>query len=229
MKNIIKYFLSLLFILIVFMANAQVKVLHGYVTSFENIPVEGAEVKVKSTDQIVITDTLGYFFVGVNSTDKLTIRANGFYKQNVKIGEKTRIAAINLKLKPGQENRFIATGYGHVNATDKVSAVDNIQDDDFNFSVYNNIYELIKGRIPGVQIENGEVIIRGLSSVNMSNAALIVVDGITANQQVLNSISPRDVKNISVIKDASSSIYGFQGVNGVIIIETKKGGENSPL
>jgi len=207
--------------------NAQVKVVHGYVTSFENIPVEGAQVKVKSTDQIVATDTLGYFFVGVNKTDKLTITANGFHKQRLKIKERTRLVAINLHPQPGQENRFIATGYDHVNSMNKVSAVDNIQSDDFNFSVYNDIYDLLKGRIPGVQVENGEVIIRGVSSVNMSNAALIIVDGMTANQQVLSSISPSDVKNISVIKDASSSIYGFQGVNGVIIIETKLAGDTS--
>ena len=100
-------------------------------------------------------------------------------------------------------------------------------DNDFNFSVYNNIYELIQGRIPGVLIENGEVIIRGVSSVNCSNAALIMVDGITADQRVLNSISPNEVKSISIIKDGSSAIYGFQGVNGVVIIETKKAGESS--
>jgi len=227
MIGLVKYLLSILFIFIVFIINAQEKIVHGYVTSFENIPVEGAQVKVKSTGQIVTTDTLGYFFVGVNMEDKLTISANGFHKQRIKIKEKTRLAAINLKPQPGMENRFFATGYGHVNSKDNVNAVDNIQSDDFNFGIYNNIYELLKGQIPGVQVENGEIIIRGVSSVNMSNAALIVVDGMTANQQVLSLISPNNVKNISVIKDASSSIYGFQGVNGVIIIETKKGGENN--
>lgn len=201
---------------------AQDKIVHGYVTAFDNIPVAGAEVEAKGTKQLVVTDTMGYFAVICNFKDKLIVNANGFYKQKLKLNKQTKLAAINLKLKSGEEDRFIATGYDYVKDKDKINAVANINNEDFNFSVYNDIYELIQGRIPGVLIENGEVIIRGVSSVNCSNSAMIVVDGITANTRVLGSISPNEVKNISVIKDGSAAIYGFQGVNGVLIIETIK-------
>jgi TonB-dependent SusC/RagA subfamily outer membrane receptor len=77
-----------------------------------------------------------------------------------------------------------------------------------------------------VQIVNGEIIIRGKNSLNSSSAALIVVDGVPSDYNVLNSIPPVQVKSINVIKDGSSAIYGSRGANGVVLIETKKGGDD---
>jgi TonB-dependent SusC/RagA subfamily outer membrane receptor len=130
-----------------------------------------------------------------------------------------------LKLKPGERNREIAIGYGHVKDSEKLNAVANLNSDDMDFSQYSNIYELIRGRFAGVQVVNGEIIIRGINSINSSSAALIVVDGIPSSSSVLSSIPPVQVKSINVIKDGSSAIYGSRGANGVVLIETKKGGD----
>jgi TonB-dependent SusC/RagA subfamily outer membrane receptor len=43
-----------------------------------------------------------------------------------------------------------------------------------------------------------------------------VVDGVPV--QSIDDISPRDVKDISVLKGASAAIYGSRGANGVIVI-----------
>ena len=43
---------------------------------------------------------------------------------------------------------------------------------------------------------------------------------------ILNTISPIEVKSIDVLKDGGAAIYGSRGANGVVIIETKKGGDN---
>src|SRR5690606_34765992 len=43
----------------------------------------------------------------------------------------------------------------------------------------------------------------------------------------LESINPKDIESIDVLKDASSvAVYGAQGANGVILITTKKGKRN---
>ncbi len=76
-------------------------------------------------------------------------------------------------------------------------------------------------------IQNNEIIIRGTKSINSSNAALIVIDGMTTDTNGLLMLSPNDVQSIDVLKDASSSIYGSRGANGVVIIETKNGGGKS--
>ncbi|MDD2382131.1 MAG: TonB-dependent receptor plug domain-containing protein, partial [Mariniphaga sp.] len=156
---------------------------------------------------------------------KLTVSAKGFFTQKVKLEEKIKFAAINLNLKPGDKNREYAIGYGHVTDKDKLNALANLNEKDADFSQYSNIFDLIKGRFAGVQIINGEIIIRGQNSFSSSNAALIVVDGVPVDGSIIQSIPPAQVKSINVIKDGSSAIYGVRGANGVVIIETKRGND----
>ena len=222
MKNLRKIIaLSTIFVMC-YTVGAQEKVIHGIVTTLGNVPLTGVAVEVKSTSQVVLTDTLGRFHVACNYDDKLTVSAEGFYKRKVKINKPVKFAAVNLTMMPVKRGHAYSIGYNnHVLEDEKITAVDNLDNDDANFTVYNNIYELISGRIPGVQIVNGEVIIRGVNSINASSAATIIIDGTTVDESVLRTVSPSDVKNISVIKDASAAVYGFQGSNGVLIIETK--------
>jgi TonB-dependent SusC/RagA subfamily outer membrane receptor len=198
----------------------QDRTINGVVTTFDSIPLIGAQIKVQSTKQIALSDTLGNFFAICNSDDKLTVTANGFYTQKVKLKDITKFAAINLKLKPGDKNREYAIGYGSVSDKDKINALANVNADDTDFSRYANMYDLIKGRFAGVQVAGGSISIRGTNSVNSGNSALIVVDGVPTSS--LDNMSPTQVKNISIIKDAGASIYGTRGANGVIIIETKR-------
>ena len=204
---------------------AQERILHGIITTFDSIPLIGASVKVQSTKQVVLTDSLGNFSVSCDNDDKLKVYAHGFYNQKVNLTGKIKFAAINLRLKPGEKNREVAIGYGYVNDADKLNAVAALSKDDFDFSRYNDIYELIQGRFAGVQVSNGEIIIRGTNSINLSSAALIVVDGVIADNSILSAIRPIDVRSINVMKDGSSAIYGSRGANGVVIIETKRGGD----
>ena len=90
----------------------------------------------------------------------------------------------------------------------------------------------MQGRIAGVQITNNSqepgassiVRVRGNSSVNGSNAPLLVVDGFPfGDAGNLSQINPQDIVSMEVLKDASASaIYGSRGANGVILITTNK-------
>lgn len=223
--NIFRTFFLLFFCAFTFTSGAQEKVIHGVVTTFDSIPLIDAEIQVRSTKQTVLTDTLGRFSVAVNSGDVLKVKATGFFNQKVKLEEKTKFAAINLKLKPGEKNREYAIGYGHVSDRDKLNALATLNNNDMDFSQYSNVFELIKGRFAGVQVVNGEIIIRGINSINSSSAALIVVDGVPVDGSALNSIPPVQIKSVNVIKDGSSAIYGSRGANGVVLIETKRGND----
>lgn len=205
---------------------AQERIIHGIVTTFDSIPVIGAEIKVKSTKQVVQTDTLGKFAVGVALEEKIKISANGFYGQRIKIPAEKKLVIVNLKLKPTEKAREYAIAYGHVTDVDKLNSMSNLRNGDIDFSQYTNLYEVIRGRFPGVQVmSNGEIIIRGLNSILGSNAALIIVDGMPVENNVLGDIPPIQVKSINIIKDGSSAMYGVRGANGVVIIETKRGSD----
>ncbi|WP_346857549.1 TonB-dependent receptor plug domain-containing protein [uncultured Draconibacterium sp.] len=207
--------------------HAQDRSIQGKVTTFESIPLFGVEVQVKSTKQLVKTDSLGRFVVNCNNKDRLSFFAHGFNKQNVTLKEKTKFVAVNLHLKPGEKGKAYAIGYGHVLEEDKLSAITSLRDDHDNFSKYVDMYDLIEGRFSGVQVDGTQIIIRGRNNMGStsSNAALIVIDGIVRDERTLSSLPPSTVKSIDILKDGGSAIYGASGANGVVLIETKKGGE----
>lgn len=84
---------------------------------------------------------------------------------------------------------------------------------------YQNIYEMIKGEVPGVQVTGRSIRIQGISSINLSNEPLFVVNGMATSD--VSNIPPNEVESISVLKGASASIYGSRGANGVILIKLK--------
>ncbi|MCK3684553.1 TonB-dependent receptor plug domain-containing protein [Maribellus sp. YY47] len=219
--------LTVFFVLTFFSVSAQERFIQGMVTTFDSIPLNGAEVEVVSTKAVAKTDSLGKFSVQVNREDKLKVRAKGFYTQKVELDGKIKMVLINLKLKPTDSAREYAIGYGYVKDADKLNAVVQMTNKDVDFSKYTNMLELMRGRFGGVQVNpNGDIIIRGVNSINSSSAALIVVDGVMVDGSILNSLAPSNVKSINIIKDGSAAIYGARGGNGVVVIETKRGNDD---
>ncbi len=204
---------------------AQDRLVRGKVTTFDSIPLINASVLIKSTKQTIKTDSIGNFSAYCNTPEKLKISANGFLTRNVKIPENVKVLLINLKLKSTEEAKEIATGYGHVKDKDKLYSMVSLNSKEMDFSMYKDVFEIIRGRFPGVRVESDQIIIRGINSITGSSAALIVVDGITADASLANSIPPHSIKSINILKDGSAARYGVRGANGVVVIETKRGNE----
>ncbi|WP_372775888.1 TonB-dependent receptor plug domain-containing protein [Mangrovibacterium sp.] len=208
------------------LGQAQNRLIKGVVTTFDEISVIGASVRVSSTKQIVETDSLGQFTVEVAPKDKLKISAHGFSSRAVKLDEQIKFVAVNLFLKPGEKARTYAVGYGHVSDAEKLNAVSQVRDDDANFAQYASIYDLIEGRFPGVDVfDNGDVVVRGPNSMNSDNCALFVVDGIVVDKTTFAALTPAAIKSIDVVKDSGTAVYGTRGGNGVVLVETKNGSE----
>jgi TonB-dependent SusC/RagA subfamily outer membrane receptor len=104
---------------------------------------------------------------------------------------------------------------------------------DDKFPATANIYEMLAGRISGVQVTKDpdgqnryNVKIRNASSFISSTQPLYLLDGLPIEDpdgNALLSFSPLDVARIEVLKGAGASMYGVRGGNGVIAIYTKKG------
>lgn len=117
-----------------------------------------------------------------------------------------------------------------------------------------SIDQALQGRLTGVDIiatsgdpgAGMQIRIRGTSSITGSSNPLIVVDGLpyetsipsdfnfgTSDEvgyaQLLN-IAPSDIKDISILKDAAATaVWGSRAANGVIVINTKRGGVGKPV
>jgi len=218
MKTSILYLFVLLFFANI--VYGQGRSVQGIINTFDSIPLIGVEIQVKSTKQVFVTDSLGRFTIICNQEDKMQVKANGFYTEKVQITKKVKFIAINMKLKPGEKHRKYAIGYGYVTEEDRTSAVTNMNSGDTKFSKYSNMYDLIRSM--GIEVNNGEVIVRGDRTFQGSNAALIIVDDVISSSDILKIIRPIDIESIDVIKDGTSSVYGSRGANGVLLIETIK-------
>jgi TonB-dependent SusC/RagA subfamily outer membrane receptor len=117
----------------------------------------------------------------------------------------------------------VDVGYGTTDKDQLTYAVSSMKMDEEGGAVYTNMYDYLRGRVPGVYVgpENtmSSIIVRGVGTVNGSTVPLVLVDGTEVND--LDVVMPYDVYSVSVLKDASSSIYGVRGANGVILITTK--------
>lgn len=116
----------------------------------------------------------------------------------------------------------IDVGYATVKKKDLTSDVGYINGQADGNSVYTNIYDMIQGKVPGVQVTGNKIIIRGINTLTLSTDPLFLVDGMVVES--IDNINPRQVKSISVLKGADAAIYGSRSAGGVILI-TLIGGE----
>ena len=118
---------------------------------------------------------------------------------------------------------MVNVGYGMTDKDNLTYAVSSLNPDEMETSSYTNMYNYLRGKVPGVYVgpENtmSSVVVRGVSTLNGSTVPLVLVDGVEVND--LDAVTPYDVYSVSVLKDASTSIYGVRGANGVILITTK--------
>ena len=114
----------------------------------------------------------------------------------------------------------VNVGYGTMSRQGVGYAIDKVQVDNTVISSYTNIAEYLRGRVAGLEVNpNGTIQIRGKNSINSPTEALVLVDNTPCTD--INTINPMDIQSVEVLKDGSTSIYGVQGANGVVLITTK--------
>lgn len=226
MKNNLKRFVIFLTVLTIPVMGLCQDVISvkGKVTTNNKFPLVNASVKVKSSGEVFMTDTLGNFEVKCIPNDKLVFTANGFTKKTEKVSGDSGGIIVDMKLRAGEESLDLAIGYdGHIREQDK-EAMFKVNNTEVDFSIYHSIYDAIRGRVSGVRISGDEIYLRGNTSISPSgNGALLVVDGVIVSKLVFASTPTSDIKSIKVLKGSAASIYGSKGGNGVIEVYTKRG------
>ena len=205
-------------------SQAQTRVIYGDVSTLNDLPVANFEIEAKKSGANAMTDSVGQFSIVTHPRDVLLFKGKVFRNERVRIKEKTPDSiSVHVDFIKSERNKELAIGYGYIDKDKLLNAVSSFDRSQADFCNYNNIFELIKGRFAGVQVRGNEIIIRGPNSINLSNSALLVVDGNVVRS--ISHIAPCDVQNIDVIKDSASSIYGSRGSNGVVVIETRRGSD----
>ena len=177
------------------------------------------------------TDTLRARLIGFAPTGRLLTVGTG---QTVEANLALPASAVSL-------SEIVVTGYGEQRAGNITGAVTQVAAADFNTGRIVSPEELIRSKVPGVQVvDNNEpggglsLRIRGPTSINASSEPLFVIDGVpvgtgaggglSAGRNPLNFLNPADIETITVLRDASAAaIYGANAANGVVLIVTKNG------
>jgi len=191
-------------------------------------PLPGATVVEKGSNNGATTDVNGNFAITVQGSNPvLVISYTGYQTTEVGIGTQTTISVL---LQPSSTvlSDLVVTGYTVETRKQTTSAVATVKTRDLAAVPSGNVEQQLQGRVSGLTvITNGQpgtssqVRIRGFGSF-FGNQPLYVVDGVPT--QNIDFLSPEDIENTTVMKDASSaSIYGARAASGVIVITTKKG------
>lgn len=201
----------------------------------DSAPLPGVTVKLKGTTNAVSTNSDGTYSINASPGNTLVFSFVG-YDQKAIVIPASGILNVALSTSTNNLNEVVVIGYGTARRKELVSAVDVVSAKDAGSTTSTSPAQLLIGKAPGVQViqangvpgANAQIIIRGTGSFTKIDP-LYVIDGISANADLFNSISPQDIENITILKDAASTaIYGVAGANGVVMITTKKGKAGAP-
>ncbi|MCU0362685.1 MAG: TonB-dependent receptor plug domain-containing protein [Bacteroidales bacterium] len=196
----------------------------GRVTDASDRPVSGALIMIDGQNSNIVTDENGMYKVRVSAkADSITVLTITTGVSSAAINNQTEI---NFRLKgsagggtkfSNQAGQKVDIGYGTVNERDVLTNVSTV--DGGKYSTFKDIYEVLKGQ-PGVMVNGKSIKIQGVTSFQMGTEPLFVVDGMVVSS--VDGIMPSQIDNISILKGASTSIYGSRGANGVILINLIK-------
>jgi TonB-linked SusC/RagA family outer membrane protein len=201
----------------------------GTVKDQYGLPVIGANVVEKGTNNGIVTDLNGEFSLSVKQNATLVITSIGYLSQEIVVGKSEKLTVI-LKEDVKSLEEVVVIGYGSQKRTEVTGAVASVNLKAIENSPNTNIGQMLQGAATGVNVGMSttaggtpSIQIRGRSTLNGSQNVLIVLDGIQYSGS-LSSINPDDIASMEILKDASSAaVYGAQGANGVLLISTKKG------
>lgn len=123
------------------------------------------------------------------------------------------------RIESNSQDEEIDIGYGTTTRKRNTNSVSKLKVKDEEMASYTSIFEYLRGRVAGVVVEGEEVYIRGVSTIYGNTQPAFIVDGLEVSS--IKYLNPMDVDTITVLKDASASIYGVRGANGAILITTK--------
>ena len=232
MSGKLKFFrLALLLALTMVVGNLSAQTIKGNVTDNTGEPIIGATIMETGTSNGVITDFDGNFTLQNVKGKSITVSYIGMKTQTVELAGKTDFKIV-LEDEASTLNDVVVIGYGTARKKDLTGSVATVKGQDLVKVPVANVSEALTGKMAGVNITttdgspDAEILIRvrGGGSITGDNSPLIVIDGFQGGK--ISDLSPNDIEDITVLKDASSTaIYGSEGANGVILITTKNAKE----
>lgn len=196
----------------------------GIVKDVDGNTLPGVAVVEKGTTSGTVTNVEGEFVLHVSS--KAAVVQFSFVAmvtQEHTVGETTTFD-ITMLDDAQAIDEVVVTGFQEISKERTAGSFSIVRQEDLALQHMPSGQDLLEGKVAGLNMYNGKMIIRGPSSFS-GTSPLVVLDGFPMEESVntiLGRINPNDIKTFTVLKDASAaSIYGSRASNGVIVITTK--------
>src|SRR5213592_4028515 len=207
----------------------------GRVTATETgAPLPRAIVSVTGTRLTAETDTAGRYVIGSVpvGTHRVRARMLGYTPADTSVVvAEGQEAVVNFQLKAQaiELEAVVAVGYGEKRREDLTGAVGTVSSQALESRPITNTLSALQGALPGLivqrsggqpGVEDFDLNLRGVSSVNGGNTPLVLIDGVPGN---LDLVNPADIESITALKDAAASIYGARAADGALLVTTRRG------
>lgn len=194
----------------------------------------GVSVRIKGTSLGTITDLNGNFSIKVTSKSELEVSYIGYKKQTVMVGD---LGVITIKMTSDNEmlDEVVIVGAGTQKKVSVTGAISTIKGASLKVPS-SSLTSSLAGKLAGVMSmtnsgepgTTSEFYIRGINTFGGTATPLILLDGVEISAGDLNRIPAESIESFSLLKDASATaIYGNRGANGVMLVTTKTGTENT--
>jgi TonB-linked SusC/RagA family outer membrane protein len=202
----------------------------GSVKDTQGAPLPGASIVIQGTQQGTTSDFDGNFQLdGVPANGQLMVSYIGFVQLVVDVDNRSSIDVV-LSEDNNLLDEVVVIGYQSVKRSEIVGSVSVVDTDEILKAPAGNVGQMLQGRAAGVTVTStgapgtsSSVKIRGLNSFSGQDSPLYVVDGMLISA-LGSDFNPNDIESIQVLKDAAATaLYGSRGMNGVIVVTTKKG------
>ncbi len=204
----------------------------GKVTDAAGAPLPGVTVRVKGTSMAVSADASGNFQLLAERGSVLVFFSIGYKTREWTVGDQLMIA-VSLEEDVNQMNQLVLIGYGNQTRERVTGAVSRVKSAELNTYSGSSFALQLSGKAAGVSINDAsaqpgtdpQIVIRGIGTLTAGRDPLVVVDGFPLSEGTsFNSINPADIESVDILKDpASAAIYGSRAANGVILVSTKRG------
>ena len=188
-----------------------------------NVAVPNATIHIRNTNTFATSDNDGNFSITASEGDVLEISSVGFANKEVTVGTSTEIV-VNMSGADNQLNEVVVTALGIKKEKAKIDyATQEVKGESLQKAREPNIVSSLTGKVAGLTITNKTTLFENQDIQLRGAATLVVIDGVPTNTNFWN-INADDVESVTVLKGtAAAALYGSLGVNGAIMITTKKG------
>lgn len=201
----------------------------GIVVDAQGEPVTGATVLETGTTNGTITGIDGDFSISIKPGATLQVTYIGYTPQVIKVPA-SGIVKVELKEDTQQLSEVVVTGFGLAQKKATLTgAIASVGDEDISRSVASTTSGALVGKLAGINSRQTDGRPGSSTAIQIRNMGdpLYVIDGVQKDAGQFNNIDFNDIESISILKDASASIYGVRAANGVVVVTTKKGKLNT--